>query len=132
MSDEKKIEDLIYSISSLIKEAHQENKLLLEIENKIEKFDFKKENNFINKGISYSGKEKPHGSESTKNSKYYDWRSLSFIREKQDERVKVSFEKNFYKIFESEIKIWMKLNLKDLIQDELNKFSGKIISEKLK
>ena len=44
MSEEKKIEDLIYSISSLIKEAHQENKLLLEIENKIEKFDFKKEN----------------------------------------------------------------------------------------
>ena len=42
MSDEKKIEDLIYSISSLIKEAHQENKLLLEIENKIEKFDEKK------------------------------------------------------------------------------------------
>ena len=56
MSDEKKIEDLIYSISSLIKEAHQENKLLLEIENKIEKFDLKKENNFINKGISYSVK----------------------------------------------------------------------------
>ena len=40
-------------------------------------------------------------------------------------RLKVSFENNFYKIFESEIKIWMKLNLKDLIQDELNKFSRK-------
>ena len=132
MSDEKKIEDLIYSISSLIKEANQENKLLLEIENKIEKFDFKKENNFINKGISYSVKGKPHGSESIKKPKYYDWRSLSFIREKQDEKLKVSFENNFYKIFESEIKIWMKLNLKDIIQNELNKISGKIISEKLK
>ena len=54
----KKIEDLIYSISSLIKEANQENKLLLEIENKIENFDLKKENNFINKGISYSDDKK--------------------------------------------------------------------------
>ena len=40
MSNEKKIEDLIYSISSLIKEAQQENKLLLEIDNNIENLDF--------------------------------------------------------------------------------------------
>ena len=36
MSDEKKIEDLIHSISSLINEAKQENELLLQIENKID------------------------------------------------------------------------------------------------
>ena len=54
MSNEKKIEDLIYSISSLIKEAEQESKLLLEIENKIESFDLKKENMLNNKKIGFS------------------------------------------------------------------------------
>ena len=53
MSNEKKIEDLIYSISSLIKEAEQESKLLLEIENKIESFDLKKENILNNKKIGF-------------------------------------------------------------------------------
>ena len=53
MSDEKKIEDLIYSISSLIKEAQQENKLLLEIDNNIEKLDLRKENIIPNKKIRF-------------------------------------------------------------------------------
>ena len=58
MSNEKKIEDLIYSISSLIKEAEQESKLLLEIENKIESFDLKKENMLNNKKIGFSDDKK--------------------------------------------------------------------------
>jgi len=53
MSNEKKIEDLIHSISSLIKEAEQESKLLLEIENKIESFDLKKENMLNNKKLVF-------------------------------------------------------------------------------
>ena len=58
MSNEKKIEDLIHSISSLIKEAEQESKLLLEIENKIESFDLKKENLLNNKKIGFSDDKK--------------------------------------------------------------------------
>ena len=43
MSDEKKIEDLIHSISSLINEAKQENELLEQIDNKIDDQDLKKQ-----------------------------------------------------------------------------------------
>ena len=53
MSNEKKIEDLIYSISSLIKEAQQENKLLLEIDNNIENLDLRKENIISNKKLVF-------------------------------------------------------------------------------
>ena len=43
MTNEKKIEDLIHSISSLINEANKkENKLLEQIENKIVHYDSKK------------------------------------------------------------------------------------------
>ena len=137
MSNEKKIEDLIYSISSLIKEAEQESKLLLEIENKIESFDFKKENMLNNKKIGFSDDKKIDDkkikdSQPAEKSKYHDWRLLSFVKEKHDEELRVNFEQRFNKIFESEINNWMKSNFKDLVQAELNKFSSRIIAEKLK
>ena len=77
MSNEKKIEDLIYSISSLIKEAEQESKLLLEIENKIESFDLKKENMLNNKKIGFSDDKKIDDkkikdSQPAEKSKYHD------------------------------------------------------------
>ena len=137
MSNEKKIEDLIYSISSLIKEAEQESKLLLEIENKIESFDLKKENMLNNKKIGFSDDKKIDDkkikdSQPAEKSKYHDWRLLSFVKEKHDEELRVNFEQRFNKIFESEINNWMKSNFKDLVQAELNKFSSRIIAEKLK
>ena len=54
------------------------------------------------------------------------------VEEKHDEELRVNFEQRFNKIFESEINNWMKLNFKDLVQAELNKFSSRIIAEKLK
>ena len=137
MSNEKKIEDLIYSISSLIKEAEQESKLLLEIENKIESFDLKKENMLNNKKIGFSDDKKIDDkkikdSQPAEKSKYHDWRLLSFVKEKHNEELRVNFEQRFYKVFESEINNWMKSNFKDLVQAELNKFSSRIIAEKLK
>ena len=137
MSNEKKIEDLIYSISSLIKEAEQESKLLLEIENKIESFDLKKENMLNNKKIGFSDDKKIDDkkikdSQPAEKSKYHDWRLLSFVKEKHDEELRVNFEQRFNKIFESEINNWMKSNFKDLVQAEINKFSSRIIAEKLK
>ncbi|MAW97562.1 MAG: hypothetical protein CL571_01730 [Alphaproteobacteria bacterium] len=137
MSNEKKIEDLIYSISSLIKEAEQESKLLLEIENKIESFDLKKENMLNNKKIGFSDDKKIDDkkikdSQPAEKSKFHDWRLLSFVKEKHNEELRVNFEQRFSKVFESEINNWMKSNFKDLVQAELNKFSSRIIAEKLK
>ena len=78
MSDEKKIEDLIYSISSLINEAKQESKLLEQIDNKIESFELNKQKILIpnNPKSVDDGVEK--SSEQSSKSKYYDWRSLIF------------------------------------------------------
>ena len=132
MSDEKKIEDLIYSISSLIKEAQQENKLLLEIDNNIENLDLRKENIISNKKISFSDKVKNENLKENNTSKFYDWKSIKFLKENLEKDFKDDLEKSFLKIFESEINLWMKANLKNIIQTELNKFSSKIIAEKLK
>ena len=132
MSNEKKIEDLIYSISSLIKEAQQENKLLLEIDNNIENFDLRKENIISNKKISFSDKVKDENLKENNTSKFYDWKSIKFLKENLEKDFKNDIEKSFLKIFESEINLWMKANLKNIIQTELNKFSSKIIAEKLK
>jgi|TARA_A100001234_G_scaffold89957_1_gene79258 hypothetical protein len=132
MSNEKKIEDLIYSISSLIKEAQQENKLLLEIDNNIENLDLRKENIIPNKKISFSDKIKDENLKENNTSKFYDWKSIKFLKENLEKDFKDDLEKSFLKIFESEINLWMKANLKNIIQTELNKFSSKIIAEKLK
>lgn len=132
MSNEKKIEDLIYSISSLIKEAQQENKLLLEIDNNIENLDLRKENIISNKKISFSDKVKDENLKEDNTSKFYDWKSIKFLKENLEKDFKDDLEKSFLKIFESEINLWMKANLKNIIQTELNKFSSKIIAEKLK
>ena len=132
MSKEKKIEDLIYSISSLIKEAQQENKLLLEIDNNIENLDLRKENIISNKKISFSDKLKDENLKENNTSKFYDWKSIKFLKENLEKDFKDDLEKSFLKIFESEINLWMKANLKNIIQTELNKFSSKIIAEKLK
>ena len=132
MSNEKKIEDLIYSISSLIKEAQQENKLLLEIDNNIENLDLKKENIISNKKISFSDKVKDENLKENNTSKFYDWKSIKFLKENLEKDFKDDLEKSFLKIFESEINLWMKAKLKNIIQTELNKFSSKIIAEKLK
>ena len=132
MSNEKKIEDLIYSISSLIKEAQQENKLLLEIDNNIENLGLRKENIISNKKISFSDKVKEDNLKENNTSKFYDWKSIKFLKENLEKDFKDDLEKGFLKIFESEINLWMKANLKNIIQTELNKFSSKIIAEKLK
>ena len=100
MSNEKKIEDLIYSISSLIKEAQQENKLLLEIDNNIENLDLRKENIISNKKISFSDKVKNENFKENNTSKFYDWKSIKFLKENLEKDFKNDIEKSFLKIFE--------------------------------
>ena len=57
---------------------------------------------------------------------------IKLYKEKHNEELRVNFEQRLKKIFESEINNWMKSNFKDLVQAELNKFSSRIIAEKLK
>ena len=74
MSDEKKIEDLIHSISSLINEAKQENELLLQIENKIDDLGSEKNKILVNENLEItSDKTKSEDSNQLNTSKYHDW-----------------------------------------------------------
>ena len=131
MVKEKKIEDLIISISSLINEANSERKLLQEIESNIKEYDIQKNNlekNNIKKIPSFKSfndvnhEEKP---------KQYDWNNVK-IEKKEVKEFKKDLELKISKLFKEEMKNWINENLKKIIQIELNKFSDKIISEKLK
>ena len=131
MAKEKKIEDLIISITSLIDEADSERKLLQEIESNINKHDNQKyslEKNNIKKIPSF----KSSNDLSDKGKfKQYDWNNIEFEK-KEVKEFKKDLESKISKLFKEEMKEWMNENLKKIIQIELNKFSDKIISEKLK
>tara|TARA_B100000524_G_scaffold325732_1_gene208811 strand:- start:6 stop:407 length:402 start_codon:yes stop_codon:yes gene_type:complete len=133
MDDEKKIEDLIYSIGSLIDEAKQENKLLEQIENKIENYDSIKRNILTNTGTDTSNQlNKDQNLEQLNRSKFYDWKAVKFLKNNLQENTKINLEKKILQIFDIEINHWIRSNLKNIIQTEFAKFSSKIISEKLK
>ena len=131
MTNEKKIEDLIHSISSLINEAKEENKLLEQIENRIVHYDSNKKNLIDHKIIKAPLTNKKENLEKIK-SEFYDWKTIKFLKQNIKNEDKIELEKKISKIFNSEIDLWMKINLKNIIQTELNNFSSKIISEKLK
>jgi len=117
MVKEKKIEDLIISISSLINEAISERKLLQEIEsNNIKKIPSFKSSNEVNDKRKF---------------KQYDWNNIEFEKDEVKE-FKKDLESKISKLFKEEMKDWLNENLKKIVQIELNKFSDKIISEKLK
>lgn len=132
MSDEKKIEDLIYSISSLINEAKQESKLLEQIDDRIDSYQLNKPKILIpnNPKSVDDGVEKSF--EQSSKSKFYDWKKVNFLKKNFEKENKINLEKKVSEIFESEINLWIKLSLKNIIQSELNKFYNKIITEKLK
>ena len=131
MVKEKKIEDLIISISSLINEANSERKLLKEIENNIKGFDIQKnsfEKNDIKKIPSFKSL---NDLNDEKKFQQYDWNNIEFEK-KEVKESKKNLELKISKLFKEEMKNWINENLKKIIQIELNKFSDKIISEKLK
>ena len=131
MVKEKKIEDLIISISSLINEANSERKLLQEIESNIKEYDIQKnslEKNNIKKIPSFKSSKDVNDE---KKSKQYDWNNIEFEK-KEVKEFKKDLESKISKLFKEEMKDWINENLKKIIQIELNKFSDKIISEKLK
>ena len=131
MVKEKKIEDLIISISSLINEANSERKLLQEIESNIKEYDIQKnslEKNNIKKIPSFKSSKDVNDE---KKSKQYDWNNIEFEK-KEVKEFKKDLESKISRLFKEEMRDWINENLKKIIQIELNKFSDKIISEKLK
>ena len=127
----KKIEDLIISISSLINEANSERKLLQEIESNIKEYDIQK-NNLEKNNIKKIPSIKSSNDLSDKGKfKQYDWNNIEFEK-KEVKEFKNDLESKISKLFKEEMKEWINENLKKIIQIELNKFSDKIISEKLK
>ena len=131
MVKEKKIEDLIISISSLINEAISERKLLQEIESNIKEYDIQK-NSLEKNNIKKIPSIKSSNDLSDKGKfKQYDWNNIEFEK-KEVKEFKKDLESKISKLFKEEMKEWINENLKKIIQIELNKFSDKIISEKLK
>ena len=131
MINEKKIEDLIISISSLINEANSERKLLQEIESNIKEFDIEKNSLEKNEIKKVSSLKSFKDVNDKKKSQQYDWNNIKFVKNEAKES-KENLELRISKLFKEEMKSWINENLKKIIQIELNKFSDKIISEKLK
>ena len=155
MNNQKKIEEILYSIQELILEAQNEEKLgrlqtteVIEL-NKInpaktdnlenDKANIKSE---VNKLITTTNfKIKNLEVETTKKNFYKksSWKDLSF--KKCQQKVPISslinvkrdfFENELEKIFRDSLSFWIKKNLPDLIKDETAMYTKKILEEKLK
>jgi len=129
MVKEKKIEDLIISISSLINEANNERKLLQEIESNIEEIGIQRKNLEKKEIKKISSYENFKNVDNEKKSQHYNWSNIKFAKRKES---KEELELRISKLFKEEMGKWINKNLKNTIQIELNKFSDKIINERLK
>ena len=155
MNNQKKIEEILYSIQELILEAQNEKKLdLVETKQVIEldKINPSKtdnlENNqdytesYVNKLIKteeFKNTKLEH--ELTKNNYNLksSWKDLSFKKCQQKasnssiiETNKNNFENDLEKMFRDSLSFWIKKNLPDLIKDETALHTKKIFEDKLK
>tara|TARA_A100001234_G_scaffold101309_1_gene89170 strand:+ start:811 stop:1278 length:468 start_codon:yes stop_codon:yes gene_type:complete len=155
MNNQKKIEEILYSIQELILEAQNEKKLdLVETKQVIEldKINPSKtdnlENNqdytesYVNKLIKTKEfKNTKLERELTKNNYNLksSWKDLSFKKCQQKasnssiiETNKNNFENDLEKMFRDSLSFWIKKNLPDLIKDETALHTKKIFEDKLK
>ena len=155
MNNQKKIEEILYSIQELILEAQNEKKLdLVETKQVIEldKINPSKtdnlENNqdytesYVNKLIKTKEfKNTKLERELTKNNYNLksSWKDLSFKKCQQKasnssiiETNKNNFENDLEKMFKDSLSFWIKKNLPDLIKDETALHTKKIFEDKLK
>ena len=153
MNNQKKIEEILYSIQELILEAQNEEKLdrlqtseIIELnkinqtkfENLKHEQDYKKSH--ANKLIKTTKfKIKDLEVETTNNNSYKKncWKDLSF--KKCQEAIssstnvyKDNFENELEKMFRDSLNFWIKKNLPDLIKDETPLHTKKIFEDKLK
>ena len=155
MNNQKKIDEILYSIQELILEAQNEKKLdLVETKQVIEldKINPSKtdnlENNqdytesYVNKLIKTKEvKTTELEDDPTKNNDYLNssWKNLNF--KKCQEKVSSSseieinnnkFENEIEKIFKDSLSLWIKKNLPDIVKDETALHTKKIFEDKLK
>tara|TARA_B100000963_G_scaffold353069_1_gene367204 strand:+ start:477 stop:923 length:447 start_codon:yes stop_codon:yes gene_type:complete len=148
MNNQKKIEDILYSINELILEAQNEEK-----KDKSEKSELIDLNN-VNRSktqnfLSNQGYKQPHFNRLiktkednlTKSNSFLknNWRDLNFkeCQEKQQNysssKTNIeSFENELEKILRDSISFWIKKNLPDIINDETALHTKKMLKEKLK
>ena len=158
MDKQKKIEDLLSSIRSLISEAKRESQIILsKNQNLIElnkkpiidevtlNLDINEEKSPVKDKISLDEKKKSTDSfidsQKTKN-KFADtkgsWTNINFKNSENSEKTTKNFDEEkrltdeINNAFENSMKKWVEKNLKKLVDNEIQVFSKKIISEKLK
>ena len=158
MDKQKKIEDLLSSIRSLISEAKRESQIILSEDQKLIELNKKpiinevtlnldrnEENSSIKDKISSDDKKKSTDSfidsQKTKN-KFADtkgsWTNINFKNSENSEKTTKIFDEEkrltdeINNAFENSMKKWVEKNLKKLVDNEIQVFSKKIISEKLK
>ena len=155
MNNQKKIEEILYSIQELILEAQNEKKLdLVETKQVIEldKINPSKTDNLENnQDYTESYVNKLIKTEEFKNTKLEreltknnynlksSWKDLSFKKCQQKalnssiiETNKNNFENDLEKMFRDSLSFWIKKNLPDLIKDETALHTKKIFEDKLK
>ena len=156
MNNQKKIEEILYSIQELILEAQNEEKLdllqtteIIELnkihQSKTENLENNQDYNkqpHVNKLIKTTKVKATHLEvDQTKNNSYLksSWKDLSF--KKCQEKVpsssltninRHSFENEIEKIFRDSLSFWVKKNLPDLIKNETALHTKKILEDKLK
>ena len=155
MNNQKKIDEILYSIQELILEAQNEKKLdfvqtneVIEL-NKINpsKTDNPENNqdytdSFVNKLIKTNEiKITELEGEPTKNNDYLNgsWKNLNFkkcqekdLSSSEIEINKNKFENEIEKIFKDSLSLWIKKNLPDIVKDETALHTKKIFEDKLK
>ena len=155
MNNQKKIEEILYSIHELILEAQNEKKLdLVETKQVIEldKINPSKTDNLENnQDYTESYVNKLIKTEEFKNTKLEreltknnynlksSWKDLNFKKCQQKvsnssiiETNKNNFENDLEKMFRDSLSFWIKKNLPDLIKDETALHTKKIFEDKLK
>ena len=155
MNNQKKIDEILFSIQKLILEAQNEKKLDFVQKNEVielNKINPSKtdnpENNqdytdsFVNKLIKTNEiKITELEGEPTKNNDYLNgsWKNLNFkkcqekdLSSSEIEINKNKFENEIEKMFKDSLGLWIKKNLPDIIKDETALHTKKIFEDKLK
>ncbi len=155
MNNQKKIDEILYSIQELILEAQNEKKLDFVQTNEVielNKINASKtdnlENNqdytesYVNKLIKTKEvKTTELEDDPTKNNDYLNssWKNLNFkkcqekdLSSSEIEINKNKFENEIEKMFKDSLGLWIKKNLPDIIKDETALHTKKIFEDKLK
>ena len=145
MNNQKKIEDILYSIQELILEARNEEKKdkfeIIEI-NKINEFKTQNLTNSKNNDqLNLNNHTKTREGKSIKNNSNLknSWKDLNFEKCQEKHQAislnkiyEENFENELEQIFKESLNLWVKRKLPDLIKEETAIHTKKRLEEKLK